>query len=404
MAKSLTKKQWEKVNTLLRDDGARFGLPKRRRNSFVLASFNIRKLGKVKNKSAGSWEFLRQFCDLCDLVAIQEVQDDLSGMAHLRDLVNAATDDAGYGLVASDATGWGVSTKSIVERLAFLYRRDRVERTEVCADLTFDRTKVLNRIFEGRAAFIGDLEQRIDALARWETKNEDRSRKTKKPPFVLSNFLTFIRTPLCCSFRIHGKAGSEPYEFLAVTAHLLYGDRTKQKQEREMEFYALLEWLVSRAKAVKNLYHKNLILLGDLNLDFTKADERRDVIQEKIKSLNEGELRSKNAATVDFPFFDVHPGAAAVFRSTARLTETYDQIAFFNHDDRLPTPEANDHAGSRVDGFDYGVFNFTDLFAEALHGKPFAELTKQQRKDLIARYEHDVSDHLPIWVRLPRPE
>ena len=49
------------------------------------------------------------------------------------------------------------------------------------------------------------------------------------------------------------------------------------------------------------------------------------------------------------------------------------------------------------------VFNFSDLFAMALHKKQFSELTKVQRRGLIVKYEHDVSDHMPIWIRLPRP-
>jgi exonuclease III len=240
-------------------------------------------------------------------------------------------------------------------------------------------------------------------MAAWTEKNEGKKKKSKKPPFVLSNFLTFIRTPMCTSFRILGMDGADPYELLAVNAHLLYGHQSKQKHERALEFHALLQWLIERAKNVSKLYHKNLILLGDLNLDFRKVDSRRDEIEKEIKSLNTTKLKSKKTATVNSPFIPVHPDRDEVFRSTARQTETYDRIAFFNHDPRLPDPEANKTAGTQPDGFDYGVFNFTDLFAQALHGKSFSELTKTQKKALLPKYEHDVSDHLPIWVRLPRP-
>lgn len=404
MAKRFSSAEWNKINALLASNGEDFGLPERRSKSVVLASFNIRKIGNIANKSGQSWQFLKLFCDRCDLIAVQEVQDDLSGLNHLRDLLGKSGNQPKYGMVASDITGWSPSSKgSMVERLAFLYRKGRVERTEVSSDLTFDRSEVLTGIYKERADLWQDLEKRVADLAVWEEKNEGKSRKSKKPPFVLSHFLTFIRTPLCTSFRIPGTPGSEPYEFLAVNAHLLYGDKTKQKLERQLEFYALLMWLIERSKKVKKLYHKNMILMGDLNLDFTKVDERRAVIENEIKSLNGGALRSANAATVNFPFFDKHGEAAAVFRSTARLKETYDQIALFSHDDRLPTPDANDDAGKTKDGFDYGVFNFTDLFSQALHQKPYSELTKAEKKTLIAKYEHDVSDHLPIWIRLARP-
>lgn len=412
MAKRFSSAEWSKINTLLASNGGDFGLPERRSKSVVLASFNIRKIGNIANKSKQSWQFLKNFCDRCDLVAVQEVQDDLSGLNHLRDLLGKSGGRSQYSMTASDITGWSPSSKnSMVERLAFLYRKGRVERTEVSSDLTFDRSEVLNGMYKDRANLWQDLEQRVADLAVWEQKNEGKSRKSKKPPFVLSNFLTFIRTPLCTSFRIPGVAGSQPYEFLAVNAHLLYGDKNKQKLERQLEFYALLMWLIERAKKVKKLYHKNLILMGDLNLDFTKVDERRTIIENKIKSLNGGELRSPNAATVNFPFFNAHKNASldtetgepGIFRSTARLGETYDQIALFSHDDRLPTPDVNADAGLTKDSFDYGVFNFSNLFSQALHKKPYLALTKSEKKSLIAKYEHDVSDHLPIWIRLPKP-
>jgi len=413
MAKRFSSAEWKKINSLLASNASDFGLPERRSKSVVLASFNIRKLGKVKNKSVQAWQFLKVFCDRCDLIAVQEVQDDLSGLNHLRDLLGKKGSQPKYGMTASDITGWSPSSQSsMVERLAFLYRKGRVERTEVSSDLTFDRSEVLNSIYADRAVLWKDLENRVADLAAWDQKNEGKSRKSKKPPFVLSNFLTFIRTPLCTSFRIPGVKGSVAYEFLAVNAHLLYGDKRKQKLERQLEFYALLMWLTERAKEVDKLYHKNLILMGDLNLDFKKVDERRTEIENEIKSLNGGALRSPNAATVNFPFFNVHKkapidketGEPGVFRSTARLGETYDQIALFSHDVRLPSPEANANAGAMKDSFDYGVFNFSDLFSQALHGKPYLALSKAQKKNLIAKYEHDVSDHLPIWIRLPRPE
>ncbi len=227
---------------------------------------------------------------------------------------------------------------------------------------------------------------------------------------MLPHFLAFIRTPMAVSFSILGADGADPYRFLAISAHLLYGDKSKQREEREMEFYALMQWLVARAQQASRMYHKNMILMGDLNLDFKKVDQRRADIEEKLKKLNKGELAGRGRAKVNLPFFDIHPSRKdiadpqeAIWRSTARQGETYDQIALFIYDKRLPDYKKNKTAGATPDGFDYRVFNFSDLFAEALHGKPLAELTKAQRNALLSRFEHDVSDHLPIWIRLPKP-
>ena len=59
--------------------------------------------------------------------------------------------------------------------------------------------------------------------------------------------------------------------------------------------------------------------------------------------------------------------------------------------------------GANPVGPDYGVFEFEDLFSEAILGHPFRELTPRQRADLVQRFEYKVSDHLPLWIRLPLP-
>ena len=34
---------------------------------------------------------------------------------------------------------------------------------------------------------------------------------------------------------------------------------------------------------------------------------------------------------------------------------------------------------------------------------PFGDLKKSERSYILARTEHDVSDHMPAWIRLPVP-
>ena len=52
---------------------------------------------------------------------------------------------------------------------------------------------------------------------------------------------------------------------------------------------------------------------------------------------------------------------------------------------------------------DYGVFEFVDLFSDALKRRPFRTLGVEARRNLVARFEHKVSDHMPLWLRLPLP-
>jgi hypothetical protein len=201
-----------------------------------------------------------------------------------------------------------------------------------------------------------------------------------------------------------------PLPFLAVNTHLLYD---KGKIERKWESYALLDWLVYRSQAIERMYHTNMILLGDLNLEFNNATTKRKEIDDRLCKLNDEDRASVEAATVNFPLLSVHPSRAALpqkdrlFRTNARSNQTYDQIGFFAvpGESRLPFPEPNSKAGSHgPTGYGYGVFYFTDLIAKTPHNKDsFVTLTKTQRDSLISRANADISDHLPAWTRIPLP-
>lgn len=407
MAETFTKAEWERVFAL---PWTRFGAPARRSGSVVLSSFNIRKLGRKDNKPDEAWAFLASYLKRCDLIAVQEVQDDLEALLYLHELIGTGT----YDLVVSDVAGRDSRQHSgMAERLAFFYRRRRIERTAVASDISYDRAPVIKNIlshhdlfataFSDKHAADHRSEEEQEALeAAWEAGGRDGPRPLRaKDPFVLPRFLTFIRSPHAVTFRIEGRDGAAPYEFMAVNAHLLYGDKEKQRQERELEFIALLEWLVWRAKKRDVTYAKDLILLGDLNFDLEEQDTRREWVADLIRSLNKRVLRSARAARIYFPFIDPHFTSGKLFRTNARKDQTYDQIAVLSHDERLPAPGAKDDPR----GFDFGMFDFVELFARAVFDKPFDDLTKTQKSSLYEKFEHSVSDHMPIWIRLdiPRP-
>ncbi len=399
-----TSEEWRKVFRTLERDEAVFGLPERRPDSVVLASFNIRKLGTVHGRSKGAWEFLRRFAERCDLLAIQEVMDNLAGLQFFHGLLGP-----GWHMVVSDATGGVPGLGSPRERLAFLYREPNVRRTQVASDIAFERTFVFDQIWDNRDAlmkamadFGAELEEHESKIREYEAGR--RKSRPSKPPFVLPFFINFIRSPHLAGFEIPGFGDAAPYRFVGVNAHLLYGDKHKQREEREMEFYALLRWMILRAKERDRGFHEDLILFGDLNLDFEDDEERRTEITEYIKGINTRELKRRDEADVNFPFFDAHP-QFGLMRTNARKNQTYDQIGFFAHDPRLPRVPDNEGAG-RIDGqYDYGMFDFVKLFVQSLHGEDASlnGLTKTVRRKLLSQFEYDVSDHMPIWVRLPKP-
>ena len=171
-----------------------------------------------------------------------------------------------------------------------------------------------------------------------------------------------------------------------------------------------IEWLLTRA-AKRTSFNDDYLLFGDLNLGFENPEEDRLAIKQQIKAYN-ATLKKRRAATVvNFPFIDERErsidGVKAVLRTNARRDQTYDQIGVFAHDPRLPSFALNDGVGdpSSPDGYDFNMFDFVSLILEGLHGEGATEKTigKAKWKKLLAHFEHDVSDHMPIWIRLPLP-
>lgn len=410
-----TSAEWQKINNYLSNqlqtESEPFGLPSKREKSVVMGTFNIRELGTVDKRSHEAWEFLTLIAKQFDLLAIQEVQDDLAGIRELRKRLGDE-----WGLVVSDTTGKTPGRRGSAERLAFLFNWKRVRRTELASDISYDRTTVVDTLFENRSAFSATWQAHQQKLEEWEAENAVRvaqgKKKKSKPVITLPTFLTFIRQPHCASFEVIPIESStdKPYEFLVVNAHLLYG---KNEEERRWEFDALIEWLALRAKSKKTTYYENILMMGDCNLEFKDANTTRQEIETWLKTLNKSKLKSKKAAKANFPLIDPHPNPNRnPLRTNARQDQTYDQIALFTHDPRLPTYEANETAGTTPDAYDYGVFKFTDLFAAALfdavadpdNGKGALEtLSQKKQKWIISRTEWDISDHMPAWFRLPIP-
>ncbi|MCK5218456.1 hypothetical protein KAR10_02965, partial [bacterium] len=396
MAKSFTSGEWKKIQAFCARHGERFGLPRRRNRSVILGAFNIRKLGNPSNKSPGAWKMLAHICKQYDLLAVQEVLDNLDGIRQLKSMLGPE-----YGLVVSDTTGAFPGESSTAERLAFLFRWKKVSRTEIASDITYDRTKVNNTLFQYRQDFWQAFQDHNHKLAKIEKENQARSqegkRRKSRPPVPNPHFISFIRQPLCASFEIKTQTRAVPYQFLAVNCHLLYG---KDPAERRREFYALLSWLIERAKKPERMYYPNLLVMGDCNLEFKRPAIERPKIEAFLKSLNKSELDRQTSAELNFPFLDVHPGQSEVYRTAARQKDTYDQIGILFRDKRLPDYTRNKVAGATPNGYDYGVFNFVEMFAAVLHGKGFKELDKAKQRDLLAKFEHDLTDHMPIWIRL----
>lgn len=414
MAKPFTTPEWNKIFAELEGNETKYGLPIRDDRSLVLGSWNIRKFGKIdpKKRDENHFQFFCKTASHFDLLAVQEVMDDLAAIRGLRDGLNEAIPDPTkqYGLVLSDITGAIPGGEGVQERLAFLYKRDRVQRTEVASDISIDRGPVLNFLRDQVGDYVASLVDLIDdheksrkkllAWAKEWAKKGKRKKTPKGAKLEFASFLTFVRSPYCVSFQL-GPSSDNPYEIMAVAAHLVFGT----PEQRRLEFNELIAWLSNRVVKKKRAYYPNFLLMGDLNLDIDTERERIEVDKNLKKIARNISAKAKDT-DIYFPFITPHPEKPekGTFRSNARLTQTYDQIGFFTTDRRLPKA-ANRHNLSVPGALkDYGLFNFTDLFARSVYDKPYEKMNKREVNRLINRFQHTVSDHLPIWVRLEMPE
>jgi hypothetical protein len=268
----------------------------------------------------------------------------------------------------------------------------------LASDISFDRSYVFKTLYANRTSIWKAFEN-----YEQEDKRYREGERATAPYFIgLPVFVTFIRQPHAAGFRILGNTGVDPYEFVAVNAHLLYGGG--RKSERKREFEALVSWLFDRAKKAETLPIKNMILFGDLNLDFSRPETQRPAYDKRLKALNAKLEPADSPADFNFPFIDKHPATGGYLRSNARLSETYDQIAVIRRDSRLPGHELNATAGTDPDGFDFGVTEFVRLFQDALvGGQSVTAMPTKEKRAFLRRFEYDVSDHMPIWIRLPLP-
>ncbi len=391
-----TNDEWKKINATLDKDPDKYGCPRRIYSTALLGSFNIRKIGSTRGRSAETWRFLARICKQYDLIAVQEIMDDLSGLKRIMEILGPD-----FGMVASDKTGVYPGSNGLGERLGFIYRWSIVERGEVISDVTYDRTKVLEIVAENYDAIHEVMASYAEKYKDYKAGNRNKPRNVKFPAFI-----SFIRQPYCVSFRIKGFPGTKPYEFMAVNAHLLFGD---YMSDRRQEFHALMQWIVERVKNNDKAYYPNFMLMGDLNLDFNNPVRDMATVRKSMKSYDKDgndETDPKKQINVNFPFLDVHPRRDEVFRTNARLSETFDQIGMFFRDAtaQWPTYKENGTMGDPADSADYGVFNFVQLFHDALGvDTPVKEMTTDQKQAFFSRFEHKVSDHMPLWLRLPLP-
>ena len=194
------------------------GVPERVRSSkLLLATWNIREFESEKYgaRQREALYYIAEIIDHFDIVAVQEVRDDLSSLEKVMDILGGS-----WEYLLTDVTE---GRQGNFERMAFVYDTRKVR-------------------FGGLAGEI--VIPPID----------------KKTPSG-----QFARTPFMVGFR------TSWFKFTICTTHIYYGESVKDDPQRIKEIDNLSTQL---AKTVSNKYAwaKNMILLGDFNI-FGVEDE-----------------------------------------------------------------------------------------------------------------------------------
>jgi endonuclease/exonuclease/phosphatase family metal-dependent hydrolase len=201
-----------------RDEKPGRRIPEKVPDKLLLATWNIANLG-VQERRDKDARLLAEIVSWFDLIAIQEVNDDLSGlmqlMAHL---------PGDYKALFSDAAGNN-------ERMAFLYDATKVELLSKVGEVAIAPASLRHIRLEG-------IEQK---------------------------FRAFDRSPYLAGFQ----AGN--FRFVLANVHLYFGsfnnkeESTRSMNRRRLETYAVARWADLRRKS-DNSFARDIIALGDFNL------------------------------------------------------------------------------------------------------------------------------------------
>lgn len=199
--------------------------------NLLLATWNIREFdsnsyGKRENEAI---YYMAEIIDRFDLVAIQEVNKDLTGLNRLMEILGGYWD-----AIFTDTT---LGKRGNEERMAFLYDKRKVKFGGLAGELVLP----------------------------------DKKEKGKK-----INVTQLARTPFICGFQ------SGWTKFMLATVHIYYGPKKAEPPERIYEIRQVAQKLKKRTQD-EDAWARNLILLGDFNIFRPKNKTFKEIIKAGFK-------------------------------------------------------------------------------------------------------------------------
>ncbi|MDY7396974.1 hypothetical protein UMM65_17140 [Aureibaculum sp. 2210JD6-5] len=226
-------------------------------NSLLLASWNIKEFGQLKERIPDSYFYIAEVINRFDLVAIQEVKSSLDDLFIIMKLLGS-----NWSYTITDITE---GTDGNKERFAYIFDKRKVKPSGLSGEIVL-----------------------------WDKLTKNSAVKQLKRSPAITGFM----------------AGWKSFSLLNV--HLQPGDSDKGKKIRKEEVRLLMEAIKEKLKK-KHFWNENLIMLGDTNLyktdddivdiinstDFREADNLID----KVTNVSETEVYDRIFLNVDKTYF-----------------------------------------------------------------------------------------------------
>lgn len=214
--------------------------------SLLLASWNIKEFGHLKERLPESYFYIAEIISKFDLIAVQEIKSQLDDLFKVLKILGS-----NWSYIITDITEGDDGNR---ERFAYIYDERKVRPSGLSGEIVL-----------------------------WDDLTEGSSVKQLK------------RTPAITGFKAGWKS------FAIINVHLHPGDKDDDQAHRKEEIRLLLKALEEK-KRKKHLWNENLIILGDTNL---YSDDTELVKQFTDDGFKESEsLVGKNTNVSDTEVYD----------------------------------------------------------------------------------------------------
>ncbi len=220
--------------------------------TLLLATWNIREFDSTKygKRSKESFYYIAEIISHFDLVAIQEVREDLSALDRLQTILGGWSR-----FLVTDVTEGTAGNR---ERMAFLYDTRKVKFSGIAGEIVLPEMK----------------------------SGVDPTRQLARTPFIVG-------------FEVGW------FKFMLSTVHIYYGEAMAEDPTRVKEIQEIAKFLAKRSKE-ETAWSNNLILLGDFNIfrpddvTFKAITDAGFVVPEKIQKLPSNVPQNKHYDQIAF--------------------------------------------------------------------------------------------------------